>query len=149
MDTVLYSAELKKMRRARIKDKQTRVKKELPTSADGCVCENEWTAWLRFFIVPIRRRFSGCVAGKDIGRGKLMGADDNVKAWPGVCRAKQRDGALEHCEQTFARCDPAVTTDERPRYVITNNNGAFEQNVELPLLQYDMFMAVDIQDWRS
>lgn len=145
-DTILYTAELKRMRRVRVKSKDIMDPDEIPTSADGCVCENKWTAWLTFWILPTRREFDGCVK---LRKGSLLGASDDVTKWDGVCRAKQKRRSLVTCEQTFARCDPAVTVDRRPKYSITNNNGVFQQNVELPILAFDMFMAFDMQDWRS
>lgn len=146
-ESIAFRSKLKSARRMRVREMEND-RKTIATEVEGCICQEQWTAYKWHKYRPQRETFSGCVENSDQRSLKFA---KNSSSWKGFCKTKRDmySAVTAQCGVKYAECDPKAGS-KKPKFQIWRSADVLRADpVRLPLLQLDLYLHVDLRNRRA
>ncbi|CAL1171977.1 unnamed protein product [Cladocopium goreaui] len=144
-ESIAFRSKLKSARRMRVRELEND-RKTIATEVEGCICQEQWTAYKWRKLMPQLETFSGCVENSDQQSLKFV---KNSSSWKGFCKTKRDmySAVTTQCGVKFAECDPEAES-KKPKFQIWRSADVLRA-VRLPLLQLDLYLHIDLRNRRA
>lgn len=146
-ESIAFRSKLKSARRMRVRELEND-RKTIATEVEGCICQEQWTAYKWRKLMPQLETFSGCVENSDQQSLKFV---KNSRSWKGFCKTKRDmySAVTTQCGVKFAECDPEAES-KKPKFQIWRSADVLRaEPVRLPLLQLDLYLHIDLRNRRA